>query len=88
VVTLEAIRLVRAELGVNMTVGSSNVSFGLPQRDVINGAFLTMAIAAGVTCPIVDPAKVRFLTLAVDLLLGRDAYARRYIKAYRERQQT
>lgn len=85
-VTLETIRLVRAELGVNMTVGSSNVSFGLPQRDILNGAFLTMAIAAGVTCPIVDPARVHFLTLAVDLLLGRDAYARRYIRTYRERQ--
>lgn len=86
VVTLEVIRRVRAELGLNMTLGTSNVSFGLPERDFINGAFLAMAIAAGVTCPIVNVAKMRFLVLTVDLLLGRDEYALRYIKAYRERQ--
>lgn len=86
VTTLEAVRLVRAELGLNMTLGASNVSFGLPERGIINSTFLTMAITAGVTCPIVDAAKVRFLVLTVDLLLGRDEYALRYIKAYRERQ--
>ena len=83
--TLEAIRMVRQELGVNMTLGASNVSFGLPEREVVNWAFLAMAIQSGVNCPIVDAAKVRPAILAADLLLGRDDYAQRYVKAYRQR---
>lgn len=86
-VTLEAIGLVARELGVNQSLGVSNVSFGLPERETINLAFLAMAILSGVTCPIVDVARVRPSVLAVDLLLGRDAYAMRYIKAYRQREQ-
>jgi 5-methyltetrahydrofolate--homocysteine methyltransferase len=87
-ITLEAIRMVREELGVNMTLGASNVSFGLPEREVVNWAFLAMAIQNGVSCPIVDAAKVRPAILAADLLLGRDEYALRYIKAYRKRRKT
>jgi 5-methyltetrahydrofolate--homocysteine methyltransferase len=87
-ITLEAIRMVREELGVNMTLGASNVSFGLPEREVVNWAFLAMAIQNGVNCPIVDAAKVRPAILAADLLLGRDEYALRYIKAYRKRRRT
>ena len=85
-VTLEAIRLVRAELGVNMTLGASNVSFGLPDREVLNRAFLAMAIWEGVNAPIVNAARVRQTVLAVDVLLGRDEFAMRYIKHYRKRQ--
>jgi 5-methyltetrahydrofolate--homocysteine methyltransferase len=84
--TQEAIRRVRAELGQNITAGVSNVSFGLPERDVINSTFLALMIAAGVNCPIIDVAKVRPIVLATDLLLGRDEYCARYIKAFRERQ--
>ncbi len=84
-VTLEAIRLVAQELGVNQTLGVSNVSFGLPDRETLNVAFLALAIASGVNCPIVDVAKVRTMVLAVDLLLGRDRYARRYIAHWRQR---
>lgn len=87
-VTLEAIRRVKAELGVNLTLGASNISFGLPSRDLLNAAFLSIAIAAGVTCPIVDVAKVRSMALAADLVLGRDKRARRYIEYYRQRLQT
>ncbi len=83
--TLEAIRLVRQELGVNLTLGASNASFGLPDREIINGAFIAMAIDRGLNCPIVDAAKVRPYVLAADLALGRDEYAMRYIKAYRQR---
>ena len=83
--TLEAIRLVKAELGVNTALGASNVSFGLPEREVLNGAFLAMAVAAGLNCAIVDAAKVRPVILAADLVLGRDEYAMRYIKAFRQR---
>jgi 5-methyltetrahydrofolate--homocysteine methyltransferase len=60
----------------------------LPEREVVNWAFLAMAIQNGVSCPIVDVAKVRPAILAADLLLGRDEYALRYIKAYRERRKT
>jgi len=84
--SLGAIRMVREELGVNMTLGASNISFGLPEREVINWAFLAMAIQSGVTCPIVDVAKVRPAILAADLVLGRDDYAMRYIKGYKKRQ--
>jgi len=81
---IKAIRQVRTELGVNQTLGASNVSFGLPDRDTLNNAFISMVITAGVTCLITDVAKSRSVTLAVDLLLGRDRFARRYVKAYRE----
>jgi 5-methyltetrahydrofolate--homocysteine methyltransferase len=84
-VTLEAIRMVREEFGVNQTLGASNVSFGLPDREMINWVFLGMAIQRGLTCPIVDVAKVRPAILAADLLLGRDDYAMRYIKDYKKR---
>jgi 5-methyltetrahydrofolate--homocysteine methyltransferase len=85
-VTLEAIRKVRTELGVNQTLGASNISFGLPDRLLINKAFLSLAIEAGVTCPTVDVAKVRPAILATDLILGRDRFSQRYMKAYRQRQ--
>ena len=83
---IEAIRRIKAELGVNMTLGASNVSFGLPDRDLLNNAFVAMAITAGVTCLITDVAKVRPAVVAADLILGRDRHARRYIQAYRQRQ--
>jgi 5-methyltetrahydrofolate--homocysteine methyltransferase len=69
-----------------MTLGASNISYGLPDRGFINSAFLSIVIAAGVTCPVVDAAKVRSSILATDLLLGKDKRARRYIQAFRERQ--
>ena len=84
--TLEAIRMVREELGVNMALGASNISFGLPERETLNGVFLGMAIARGLNCPIVDAAKVRLYILAADLSLGHDEYAMRYLKGYRQLQ--
>jgi 5-methyltetrahydrofolate--homocysteine methyltransferase len=82
---LETIRRIKAELGVNMTLGASNISFGMPDRELLNNAFVVMAAAAGATCLIVDAAKVRPIILAADLVLGRDKRARRYIEAYRQR---
>jgi 5-methyltetrahydrofolate--homocysteine methyltransferase len=84
---IEAIRAIKAEIGVNMTLGASNISFGLPDRDLLNNAFVAMAIAAGVTCLITDAAKVSPTVMAVDLILGRDKHARRYIGAFRQRQE-
>lgn len=86
VIALETIRLIKEKLGVNMTLGSSNISYGMPERSLINNAYLAMTIAAGVTCPVVDVAKVRPSILAVDLLLNKDKRARRYIQSFRERQ--
>ena len=83
--TLEAVRRVKEELGVNQTLGASNISFGLPERSVINHSFLTLAISSGVTCPTVDVAKVRPAILSVDLLLGRDRFAQRYLRNFRRR---
>jgi 5-methyltetrahydrofolate--homocysteine methyltransferase len=86
-VTLETIRLVRQELGVNMTLGVSNVSFGLPDRHAINSTYLTMAIMAGVNAPIVNPSRDRGTVLIADLLMGRDDFAANYISHYRARAQ-
>ncbi|MFC1534213.1 dihydropteroate synthase [Thermodesulfobacteriota bacterium] len=85
-VTLRAVRKVKAELGVNQTLGASNISFGLPDRPLVNKAFLSMAIEAGLTCPTVDAEKMRSTILATDLVLGRDRFSQRYIKEYRQRQ--
>ena len=83
---MEAIRRVRTELGVNQTLGASNVSFYMPDRHLLTGVFLAMAMAAGVTCPIVDVAGSRPFILAADLTLGRDNHALKYIRAFRQAQ--
>jgi 5-methyltetrahydrofolate--homocysteine methyltransferase len=85
-IVLDTVHRIKDELGVNTTMGASNVSFGMPDRELLNSAFIATAIAAGATCLVVDVAKVRSIVLAVDLILGRDPYAGRYIKAYRKRQ--
>ncbi len=84
-VTLETIRLVRETLGVNVVLGASNVSFGLPNRRLLNISFLAMAMYAGMTCGIIDPTipEVRRTVLAADALLGKDAFSERYIEACR-----
>jgi 5-methyltetrahydrofolate--homocysteine methyltransferase len=79
-VTLQTITRVRSEFGVNINVGASNVSFGLPERDTVNAAFLALAIGAGASCAISDPVKFTRVMRAVDLLTGKDAYAARYVK--------
>ncbi|HLH66699.1 MAG TPA: dihydropteroate synthase [Solirubrobacteraceae bacterium] len=86
-VTLETIRLIRSELGVNMCLGASNVSFGLPQRHVLNAAFLPMAMAAGLTSAIMSTAPVCVEAVrASDLLLGHDPWGASWIAAHRARQ--
>lgn len=86
-VTIETMRKVKAELGVNLILGVSNISFGLPERSLLTGTFLAIAIAAGLNCAIVDAVQVRQIILAADLVLGHDRFAMRYIKAYRQRQE-
>jgi 5-methyltetrahydrofolate--homocysteine methyltransferase len=86
-VTLDALQLIRQELGVNLNLGASNVSYGLPDRKIINVAYLALAIARGLTIAITDPTvpEIQTTLLACDLLMGRDEYAMRWIKAFRKR---
>ena len=81
----ETIRLIRDELGVNVSCGASNISFGMPDRRSIDASFLTMAIQAGMNTAITNPlhAEVRKAVLAADLLLGRDAYGAAWIADHR-----
>lgn len=81
--TIDAIKGVREELGVNLTLGASNVSFGLPDREAINDIFLAMAIAAGVNAPIVNPGLSRRAILISDLLMGHDDFAMNYVTYFR-----
>lgn len=85
---LETIRLVREELGNNLTLGASNISFGLPDRRVINASFLALAMGVGLTSAIANPlaAGVRPTVLAADLLLARDPYGMAWIQEHRKRQ--
>jgi len=82
-VTLETIRLIKKEYGVNISLGASNVSFGLPDRHSVNSAFLVLAMEAGATCSITDPIKLGSAIKAADLLLGKDANSMRYLKYFR-----
>lgn len=85
-VTLTTIQLVRKEFGVNINLGASNVSFGLPDRHTVNQAFLALGAGAGASCVITNPEKLTPIIRASDLLLGRDAFAGRFIKDFRKRQ--
>ncbi|MBN1965097.1 MAG: dihydropteroate synthase [Anaerolineae bacterium] len=86
--TLQTIQLVREHLGVNINLGASNVSFGLPDRQTINQAFLSLAMQVGATCAITHPGKLAAAIRATDLLLGRDDFGMRYITYWRAHQQT
>jgi 5-methyltetrahydrofolate--homocysteine methyltransferase len=88
-ITLDSMVLVQKELGVNLNLGASNVSFGLPDRKIINVAYLSLAIARGLTVAITDPTvqEIQTTLAACDLLMGRDEYAMRWIKAFRKRSQ-
>lgn len=86
-VTLETIRLVHQKLGHNITQGASNISFGLPDRESLNSAFMSLAIQAGLTCPIANPEKITSAVRATDLVLGRDDFAVRFVEYFQNRQQ-
>ena len=85
IITLETMNLIKVQLGNNMTCGASNVSFGLPERPVVNAAFFPVAMHAGLTCAITNPLipEVRKAVLASDLLLGHDEYATAWIADFR-----
>lgn len=77
---------IRAELGVNTTGGASNVSFGLPNRTVINAHFLSMAISHGLTSAITNPSEesIRQSILAADMLVGHDDNCMNWIRSNRQ----
>jgi 5-methyltetrahydrofolate--homocysteine methyltransferase len=86
--TLETIRGIRERWGLNTTCGASNVSFGMPGRHAINGAWLSLAMSAGMTSAIMDartPAVVDAVR-AADLLLGNDEWGMSWIATHRARQ--
>jgi 5-methyltetrahydrofolate--homocysteine methyltransferase len=85
--TLKTIELVVKEFGVNITMGASNISFGLPDRKFVNSTYIAMAIHAGLTCPITNPMvpEVVIAMLGADLSMGRDEYGMNWIKAFRRR---
>ena len=80
------VRRCREELGVNTVCGASNVSFGLPEREALNAAFLTMVIASGMPCAITNPLKKEILTMikAADVMMGTDPNCERWIMANRD----
>jgi 5-methyltetrahydrofolate--homocysteine methyltransferase len=86
--TLETISLLRGELGVNTTLGASNVSFGMPDRHSIGAAFLPMAVTHGLTSAIMDARSPQLVSAAkaADLLTNRDPWGAAWIAAHRARQ--
>lgn len=87
-VTLQTMRMIREELGVNMVCGAGNISFGLPERAPLTGSFLAMAMVSGLTCAIADPTNpvIMQAVKASDVLLGKDEYAVNWIADFRARQ--
>ena len=87
-VTLQTMRLIHDELGVNMVCGAGNISFGLPERPPLTGAYLSMGMLNGLTCAITDVTNetIRMAVKASDVLLGHDEYAVSWIADFRERQ--
>ena len=83
-VTLDTMALLNAEYGVNMSLGASNVSFGLPDRPTLNLAFLALAMGENASCVITDVEKTAATIRAADLLRGRDQHGARYIKYFRD----
>jgi 5-methyltetrahydrofolate--homocysteine methyltransferase len=86
--TLTAISLIRDELGVNMTLGASNISFGMPDRHTLNATFLPMAMHAGLTSAIMDARTPQIISAvkAADLMMGNDEWGANWIQAHRAAQ--
>ncbi len=80
------VRMIREELGCNTMCGASNISFGMPNRPLLNATFLAMAMTAGMTCAITNPMEkeIRSTLYAADVLMGNDESAMRYLTAMRQ----
>jgi len=86
---LKAIQLVRQELGLPVSLGISNTSFGLPERALVHGVFLLQAIGMGLDAAILNPleSQIHEQIAAASLFVGRDPDCRNYLKAYRAKKQ-
>ena len=86
--TLETIGLIREEFGLNMTLGASNVSFGMPRREVLGAAFVPMAMANGLTSAVIDVRSPLIVDAvkAADVMMGNDEWGANWISAFRARQ--
>ena len=87
-ITLETIHLIKEKFGLNMTLGASNVSFGLPSRHALNAAFIPIAMSHGLTSAVMDARTPEIVTAvrAADLLLGTDAWGSNWIGRFRAQQ--
>ena len=85
-ITYETMRLIRDELGVNMSVGAGNVGFGLPDRPPLTATFMLIGMNIGLTAAITNPleSEIYKLILAGDLMLGHDAFGARWMAYYRK----
>ena len=89
-IALDGISMIVEKYGVNITMGASNISFGLPDRENLTSYFMAMAAVAGLSCPICNPMKTQeVISLqAADLVMARDSYGMKWIKGFRARQST
>ena len=87
--TLKAVKYIRETLGVNTVLGVSNISFGLPQRDVINTAFFTLALQSGLSAGIINPKSSSMMNAyySYNALAGLDDNCTEYIESVTETQQ-
>ena len=85
-VTLETIKLIHDRLGLNITQGASNISFGLPNRDSLNMAHMVLSIWNGLTCPIANPNKITTIVRAADLIRAKDDYAMRFTEHFQSQE--
>lgn len=83
---MELIHRLKTELKVNTTCGASNISFGLPNRNGMNAAFISMAIGAGMTSAITNPmhSEVMASIYGADVMMGHDPDCRNWVQTYRE----
>ncbi len=86
-IALDAIALIVEKYGVNITMGASNISFGLPDREHLTSFFMAMSSVAGLSCPICNPLKGQEVIAlqAADLILARDPHGMKWIKGFRAR---
>ena len=86
--TLETIALIRQEFGLNMTLGASNVSFGMPRREALGAAFVPMAMAHGLTSAVIDVRSPLIVDAvkAADVMMGNDEWGANWISAFRAQQ--
>ncbi len=85
-VTLQTIKLVHEHLGLNITQGASNISFGLPNRDVLNMAHMMISIWNGLSCPIANPNRITSMVRAADLIRAKDDYAMRFTEHFQKQE--